>query len=134
MFETIHCRLHPIYPPHSRLSGHGKTPAAPGLSFHFTHLCPPSTQHTRMHTESCPSSCAALRSSDYVNAVAFSPSGDKLMSVSWDKNVKLWDLRMNRERRTMKGHPAYLWAGAWSPDGLRLLVAGDSKKLVLHTV
>jgi WD40 repeat protein len=39
---------------------------------------------------------------DVVNSVAFSPDGRTLVSGSWDRQIKIWDLRTGEERMTMR--------------------------------
>ena len=59
-----------------------------------------------------------------VHAIAFSPDGQWLASGSWDKTVKLWNVRTNSEIYTLKGHKDSVYAVDFSPDGQ--LVASSS--------
>ncbi len=59
--------------------------------------------------------------------LAFSPDGRILagaiasnMSVNVDNNVKLWDTTTGRELMILRGHPARVFAVAFSPDGRRI--------------
>ena len=59
--------------------------------------------------------------------LAFSPDGQLLagaiasnMSVNVDNNVKLWDTTTGRELMILRGHPARVFALAFSPDGRRI--------------
>jgi WD40 repeat protein/serine/threonine protein kinase len=62
---------------------------------------------------------------DLVYSVAFSPKGDRLLSVSWDLTVKVWDLAAGgAERFSVRGHASAAWAVEFSPDGSLLAVAG----------
>ena len=57
--------------------------------------------------------------------VAFNPTGDRLVSVSWDLTAKVWDLTAGgRELFRVRGHAGAAWAVEFSPDGALLAVAG----------
>jgi disulfide oxidoreductase YuzD len=61
---------------------------------------------------------------NYVNSVNFSPDGKTLVSGSWDKTIKLWDVETGQEIRTLKGHDNYVRSVNFSPDG-KTLVSGS---------
>jgi len=62
---------------------------------------------------------------DAVVAVAFSPDGKTLVSASYDKTVKFWDVGTGKERATLKGTEEVRCV-AFSPDGRMLASAGGS--------
>jgi WD40 repeat protein len=61
---------------------------------------------------------------DRVRAVAFSPDGSLLATVSDDKTLRLWDVTGKKPPIVLRGPGQKLRALAWSPDG-RLLATGS---------
>ncbi len=63
----------------------------------------------------------------YVVSVAFSPDGQTLASASWDKTVRLWNVKDGTLLRTLVGHTDYVNSTTFSPDGQTLASAsGDT--------
>ena len=52
-----------------------------------------------------------------VTSVAFSADGRYVLSGSYDKTLKLWDVSNGQEVRTFSGHSSYVMSVAFSPDG-----------------
>jgi len=59
--------------------------------------------------------------SNYVNSVAFSPDGQRIVTGSWDRTAKVWEAASGRELLTLKGHNHYVSSAAFSPDGQRIV-------------
>jgi hypothetical protein len=72
-----------------------------------------------------------LGHTNYVTSVAFSPDGQRLVSGSQDKTLKVWDAQTGRDALTLKGHTGWVWSVAFSPDGKRLVSGGDDDTLKL---
>jgi WD40 repeat protein/serine/threonine protein kinase len=79
---------------------------------------------------------------DPIFVVAFSPDGRLAYSAGGgeerdgkqdggDCAIHVWDLKMGREAARLRGHKGIVWGMALSPDGRRLLTAGDDKDVIL---
>ncbi len=55
--------------------------------------------------------------SDIINGLAFSPDGNRLISGSFDKTARIWDVRTQKTIHVLKGHTDFIFAVAFSPDG-----------------
>ena len=62
--------------------------------------------------------------SDLVGAVALSPDGKYVVTGSWDKTARLWDVRTGKEIRQFIGHTDCVDIVAFSPDGSNILTSG----------
>src|SRR5262249_45034990 len=59
---------------------------------------------------------------------ALSPDGSKGLSGSFNKSLRLWDMKTSRALRDLPGHMASIWCVEFSADGKRALSAGGSQK------
>jgi WD40 repeat protein len=66
-----------------------------------------------------------------VDSVAWSPDGRRALSGSWDKTLRLWDVRGGICVRTFEGHTRMVTSVAWSPDGRLALSASDDSTVRL---
>ena len=57
---------------------------------------------------------------DLVPTVAWSPDGKKLVSGSFDRLVKMWDVASKQNTATFTGHGDSVESVAWSPDGKQI--------------
>ncbi|WP_437581085.1 TIR domain-containing protein [Sorangium sp. So ce887] len=67
--------------------------------------------------------------SDSVNACAISPDGQRIVSASDDRTLKVWDLATGQLLSTLEGHSDSVNACAISPDGQRIVSASDDRTL-----
>jgi WD40 repeat protein len=66
----------------------------------------------------------------YVEAVAYSPDGNRVVSGSRDRTVRIWDVGTGElVVAPFEGHTRWVWSVAYSPDGKRV-VSGSAD----HTV
>jgi WD40 repeat protein len=59
-------------------------------------------------------------------AVAVTPDGQRAVSASKDRTLKVWELENARELRTLKGHAGPVRAVAVTPDGRAVSASDDS--------
>ncbi len=55
-----------------------------------------------------------------VESMSFSPSGDRLVSGSWDKTIRIWDAYNGNELACLPGHDSEVRAVSFSPEGSRI--------------
>ena len=66
----------------------------------------------------------------WVNEVIWSPvDADRLLTVSGDKSIRLWDAEAGTNTQTLLGHTGWVDSGCWSPDGQKIATGGND-----HTV
>ena len=64
-----------------------------------------------------------------VDSVAFSPDGQRIVSGSYDKTLKIWDANNGKELQTLTGHTKWVSSVAFSPDGQRIVSGSEDKKV-----
>ncbi len=62
---------------------------------------------------------------DRVWSVAYSPDGAFVASASWDRTVRVWDVRNQRNMLTISAHTDRVWSLAYSPNGDWIASAGQ---------
>ncbi|QQS40520.1 MAG: WD40 repeat domain-containing protein [Acidobacteriota bacterium] len=63
---------------------------------------------------------------NYADTVAFSPDGGQLVSGSWDKTVRIWDVRTGTLKRVLSGLVNQVLSYAIAPNGKYLAVGGET--------
>jgi WD40 repeat protein len=66
-----------------------------------------------------------LRQGVRINALAFTPDGQALLTAGADKLVRLWNLRTNKAEFQLTGHTGAVNSIALSGDGAVLATGGD---------
>ncbi len=79
---------------------------------------------TRSHNESY-----IFGSFFYINSVAISPDGTKIISGSQDKTIKIWNLDTGKLLDTLKGHFESINSVAISPDGTKIISGSQDKTI-----
>ncbi|RKZ88364.1 MAG: hypothetical protein DRR19_12605, partial [Candidatus Parabeggiatoa sp. nov. 1] len=69
-----------------------------------------------------------------VLSVAYSPDGQTVVSGSYDKTVKLWEVNTGRLLKTFHGHSSSVTSVAYAPDGQTVLSGSDDKTVKLWSV
>ena len=64
-----------------------------------------------------------LRHDGGVTHAAFSPNGDRIVTASFDKTARIWNVEDGSEIAVLKGHQARARDSLFSPDGSRVATA-----------
>ena len=71
---------------------------------------------------------------DGVLSVAFSRDGSQLLTASYDKTARLWDVKTGRQIQAFVGHSWFVWSAAFSPDESQIVTASqDGSAIVWNT-
>jgi eukaryotic-like serine/threonine-protein kinase len=61
------------------------------------------------------------------SGVAFSPDGQRIVSVGQDQTVRMWDASSGRELPPLIGHSSLILSVAFSPDGQRIVTGSQDQ-------
>jgi WD40 repeat protein len=64
---------------------------------------------------------------DFVNFIAYSPDGTRIVTASKDKTARIWDAATGAPLAVLNGHSDAVWFAAYSPDGTRIVTASKDK-------
>ena len=71
---------------------------------------------------------AMIGHTDYVGSASFSPDGKRVVTASWDKTARVWELSGPTPVSTvLAGHTGPVQSASFSPDGKRVVTASDDK-------
>ncbi|HEY9871833.1 MAG TPA: TIR domain-containing protein [Candidatus Obscuribacterales bacterium] len=62
----------------------------------------------------------------FVISASFSPDGQRIVTASYDKTAKVWDLS-GKQLTELKGHEDIVYSASFSPDGQRIVTTSDDK-------
>jgi WD40 repeat protein/serine/threonine protein kinase len=65
------------------------------------------------------------RHTDAITSLLLTPDGKQLITSSFDRTIKMWDLASGEAIKTLQGHTATVYGLAISADGKRLLSSSD---------
>ena len=61
--------------------------------------------------------------SNSISSVSFSPDGRKVVTASWDKTIRIWDINSRMCSDTLIGHTDLVFSARFSRDGKRIVSA-----------
>ncbi|MBL4757307.1 MAG: WD40 repeat domain-containing protein [Rhizobiales bacterium] len=62
-----------------------------------------------------------------VNSAVFSPDGTRVLTASFDRTARLWDIATGNHVAVFAGHEGVVFSAVFSPDGTRMLTASADK-------
>ncbi|ETO20421.1 G-protein beta WD-40 repeats containing protein, partial [Reticulomyxa filosa] len=69
-----------------------------------------------------------------VNSVQFSPDNTKIVSSFDDKTIRIWDIKLEREIKLLKGHSDGVNDSQFTPDGNKVLSCSEDNTIRLWDV
>jgi len=60
-----------------------------------------------------------------VNSACFSPDGARIVTASWDRTARLWDVTTGQQIAALRGHDFGVRSACFSPDGARIVTASS---------
>src|SRR5579885_2140911 len=57
----------------------------------------------------------------WVTSVCYSPNGQQIVSGSWDKSIRIWDVTNGQLIHTLNGHTHYVTSVCYSPNGQQIV-------------
>ena len=55
------------------------------------------------------------------------------MTASWDRTAKVWNAETGTELFTLTGHDSKVYSAVYSPDGRRIVTAGEDGIVQIYT-
>jgi WD40 repeat protein len=69
-----------------------------------------------------------------IMSAAFSPDGSQLVSGSWDKTVRLWNVASGKLLKVLTGHSKAVLSVAFHPDGKQVASCSSDATMRIWTV
>ena len=71
---------------------------------------------------------------DVIEAIAFSPDGNKLITAGKDQTAIIWDVKTGKALQTLKGHKGIIHDVAFNKDGSKVATASADKTVKIWNV
>jgi WD40 repeat protein len=71
---------------------------------------------------------------DYIRNIAYLPGGERIVTSSWDKTVRIWDVENGEQEGTAMEHESWVEGLAVTRDGKKVLSGGDDKRIMVWDV
>jgi WD40 repeat protein len=63
--------------------------------------------------------------SDLVHSATFSPNGKEVVTASYDRTAKIWDVGTGKVLESLNGHKDRVYSAAFNKDGTKVVTASD---------
>jgi WD40 repeat protein len=64
---------------------------------------------------------------DTIASAVFSPDGTRILTASFDRTARIWDVRTGKELSVLRGHDDVVVRAAFNADGTRIITASADK-------
>ncbi|BAZ46552.1 WD-40 repeat protein [Chondrocystis sp. NIES-4102] len=71
---------------------------------------------------------------DSINQIKYSPDGKLIASVSWERNIKIWNAETGQLINTLRGNNEGINTIAFTPDGQTLVSGGEDRNIKIWNV
>lgn len=65
-----------------------------------------------------------------ISKVKFAPSGDHIITSSWDKTMKVWEVRTGFCLKTFQGHEGWIYDFDINEEGSRIISCSDKQEII----
>ena len=69
-----------------------------------------------------------------VTTVSITPDGSKIISGSFDKTIKIWNINTGEELKTLVGHSSFVTTVSITPDGSKIISGSEDKTIKIWNI